>query len=48
MDVSFAKVATYGPRVVDAFYVTEVTGGKVVDPERVREIERAIPSRLER
>jgi [protein-PII] uridylyltransferase len=46
LDVHLAKVATYGPRVVDAFYVRDLYGAKVVDPEQVAEIERAIVARL--
>ena len=46
LDVSLAKVATYGPRVVDAFYVRDQDGAKLDDPEVVREIERAIRARL--
>jgi [protein-PII] uridylyltransferase len=32
IDVHVAKVATFGPRVVDVFYVTEAATGKPVDP----------------
>jgi [protein-PII] uridylyltransferase len=46
LDVHFAKVATYGGRVVDAFYVRDVLGQKVKDDEHLREISRAITVRL--
>jgi [protein-PII] uridylyltransferase len=46
LDVHFAKVATYGGRVVDAFYVRDALGRKVEDQEHVREIQRAITARL--
>jgi [protein-PII] uridylyltransferase len=46
LDVHVAKVATYGVRVVDAFYVRDLFGRKVEDPEAAREIERAILARL--
>jgi [protein-PII] uridylyltransferase len=46
LDVSLAKVATYGPRVVDAFYVRDLYGEKVEDHEHAEEIRRAILSRL--
>jgi [protein-PII] uridylyltransferase len=46
LDVHLAKVGTYGARVVDAFYVRDLYGGKVEDPEHVREIERAVVARL--
>ncbi len=45
LDVHVAKVATYGGRVVDAFYVRDLAGGKV-DDEHAAEIERAILARL--
>jgi [protein-PII] uridylyltransferase len=45
LDVHLAKVATYGPRVVDSFYVRDLYGRKV-DDEHAREIERAITARL--
>jgi [protein-PII] uridylyltransferase len=46
LDVHLARVATYGARVVDAFYVRDVLGGKV-DPGRAGEIERGILARLQ-
>jgi [protein-PII] uridylyltransferase len=46
LDVHVAKVATYGSRVVDAFYVRDLFGAKVEDPEHIREIERAVIARL--
>jgi [protein-PII] uridylyltransferase len=46
LDVHLAKVATYGSRVVDAFYVRELSGGKVEAPRRRREIEAAVVARL--
>jgi [protein-PII] uridylyltransferase len=46
LDVHLAKVATYGERVVDAFYVRDELGRKVDDPERMAELERALEARL--
>jgi len=46
LDVHLAKVATYGPRVVDAFYVRDLVGRKIEDPERLSELERAIRVRV--
>ena len=46
LDVHVAKVATYGDRVVDAFYVRDVLGRKVEDPEAIGEIESAVKARL--
>ena len=46
LDVSLAKVATYGPRVIDAFYVRDLYDQKIEDPEHAEEIRRAILSRL--
>ena len=48
LDVHLAKVATYGVRVVDAFYVRDALGRKVVEPRQVDEIEQAVRSRIER
>jgi [protein-PII] uridylyltransferase len=46
LDVHLAKVATYGARVVDAFYVRDELGRKVDDPERIAELQRALEARL--
>jgi len=34
--INAAVVTTYGERVVDSFYVRDVLGGKIEDPERLR------------
>jgi [protein-PII] uridylyltransferase len=47
LDVHLAKVATYGHRVVDVFYVRDLYGRKADDPEHAREIERVIRWRLD-
>jgi [protein-PII] uridylyltransferase len=41
-DVHSAKVATYGPRVVDVFYVTDETGLKLTDPIRLEQLVQAL------
>jgi [protein-PII] uridylyltransferase len=45
LDVHLAKVATYGHRVVDVFYVRDDLGRKVDDPDRIAELERAVTAR---
>jgi [protein-PII] uridylyltransferase len=42
LDVHLAKVATYDGRVVDAFYVRDALGRKLLDPDQLDEIERAL------
>jgi [protein-PII] uridylyltransferase len=42
VDVHTATVATYGARVVDVFYVSDASGGKVTDPRRLRSLVRAL------
>lgn len=46
LDVHLAKVATYGHRVVDVFYVRDLLGRKIEDPQRSGEVEAAIRARL--
>ncbi|HEX2700293.1 MAG TPA: [protein-PII] uridylyltransferase [Acidimicrobiales bacterium] len=48
LDVRTAKVSTLGHEVVDAFYVTDSSGAKLVDDEYRREVERAILAELRR
>ena len=47
LDIHIAKLATRGNEAIDVFYVRDGTGGKAVDPEFTREIERAILFELE-
>ena len=42
-----AKVATYGARVVDVFYIRDALGRKVEDADRVAELDDALRARLE-
>ena len=46
LDVHLAKVATYGGRVVDVFYVRDPLGDRIQDPQRIAEIERAVLERV--
>ena len=46
LDVHLAKVATYGVRVVDAFYVRDAVGRRVEDDDRIDGIERALRSSI--
>ena len=47
LDVHLAKVATYTDRVIDAFYVRDALGRKVLEAADVASIERSIRSLLE-
>jgi [protein-PII] uridylyltransferase len=47
VDVHLAKVATYGVRVIDAFYVRDGLGRKLVDEAQISGLERALRVRLE-
>jgi [protein-PII] uridylyltransferase len=46
LDVHLAKVATYGGRVVDAFYVRDELGRKLEDRERIDGLQRTMAARL--
>ncbi len=46
LDVHLAKVATYTDRVIDAFYVRDALGRKVIESADVASIERTIRSLL--
>ncbi|HUR18291.1 MAG TPA: [protein-PII] uridylyltransferase [Acidimicrobiales bacterium] len=48
LDVRSAKVSTLGHEVVDAFYVTDAVGAKVVDADHLSEIEKAVLAELTR
>lgn len=42
LSIQITKIATYGDRVADVFYVREATGGKAESPERVQEIQKSL------
>jgi [protein-PII] uridylyltransferase len=46
-DLSLAKVATYGVQVVDVFYVRDLEGRKISDPEHIRRIESALAAAIQ-
>ena len=48
LDVHLAKVATYGGRVVDAFYVRDSVGGRIVDAQQLAAIKGALAERISR
>jgi [protein-PII] uridylyltransferase len=47
LTIGLSKVATEGNRVVDAFYVADVEGGKIADPERLSHIQARLVQALE-
>ena len=46
LDVSLAKVATLGDRVVDVFYVRDATGAKISDRRVLAQLEAALLDRI--
>ncbi len=42
LNIASAHVATFGERVIDVFYVTDLTGAKIVSPQRQAAIRRAL------
>ncbi|HEY1988112.1 MAG TPA: [protein-PII] uridylyltransferase [Acidimicrobiales bacterium] len=46
LDVISAKVSTFGPAVVDAFYVLGPDGGKLTDPGTIDSVERMVRERI--
>ena len=42
LNIVSAKVQTLGERVVDAFYVRDTAGNKLLDPATLVEVERAL------
>lgn len=48
LDIHFAKASTFGDRAVDAFYVRDLDGSKVIDDSYLKEIEKNILFKLSR
>ena len=48
LNIASAHVATFGERVVDVFYVTDLTGAKIASPQRQAAIRRALLMAFER
>lgn len=46
LDVISAKVSTFGPAVVDAFYVLDPDGGKLRDPRLIAAVEQSVRDRI--
>ena len=44
--IELSKIATEANRVIDAFYVREVGGGKIESPERVAEVKAKLKDAL--
>ena len=42
LNITSAHVATFGERVVDVFYVTDLLGAKIASPTRQAAIKRAL------
>jgi [protein-PII] uridylyltransferase len=47
LNIVSAHIATFGERAVDVFYVTDLTGAKIVNPNRHTQIERKLTLALE-
>ena len=47
LNITSAHIATFGEKVVDVFYVTDLTGSKVVHSGRIQTIEKTLMSVLE-
>jgi [protein-PII] uridylyltransferase len=46
-DLGLAKIATYGVEVVDVFYVRDLEGAKITDPDRIAAIEQRLGAVLD-
>jgi [protein-PII] uridylyltransferase len=42
LNISSARIVTYGEKAVDVFYVTDLTGGKIANPQRQQALRRAV------
>jgi [protein-PII] uridylyltransferase len=42
LNIASAHITTFGEKAIDVFYVTDLTGGKIVNPARHAQIERGL------
>ncbi|MCC6949188.1 MAG: [protein-PII] uridylyltransferase [Bradyrhizobiaceae bacterium] len=47
LNIASAHVATFGERVIDVFYVTDLTGAKIISPQRQAAIRRGLLAAFE-
>jgi [protein-PII] uridylyltransferase len=47
LNIASAHIATFGEKAVDVFYVTDLTGSKVLHAGRIQTIETTLKSALE-
>ncbi|MGF1650711.1 MAG: [protein-PII] uridylyltransferase [Hyphomicrobiaceae bacterium] len=48
LDINSARITTYGERAQDAFYVTDLTSRKIIDPDRKASIAQALHKAIEK
>ena len=46
LQISLAKINTEGTQVADVFYVTDTSGAKISQPERIEEVKSRILSTI--
>jgi [protein-PII] uridylyltransferase len=42
LNINSARIVTFGEKAVDVFYVTDLTGGKIVNTQRQLALKRAL------
>jgi [protein-PII] uridylyltransferase len=42
LNIVSAHITTFGEKAVDVFYVTDLTGAKIINPTRITQTERAL------
>jgi [protein-PII] uridylyltransferase len=47
LNIVSAHVTTFGEKAIDVFYVTDLTGGKIISPTRNRQIVRSLTAVLQ-
>ena len=47
LDIASAHITTFGEKVIDTFYVTDLTGAKIDSPTRIEAIRKRLISALE-